>query len=45
MLPELAGASPEPKLIQCFADFHVGLPLLPKFSGFGNNFGVHFSKF
>jgi hypothetical protein len=28
MPPEFAGASPEPKVVQGFADFHVRLPLI-----------------
>jgi Trk-type K+ transport system membrane component len=35
MPPELAGASPEPKVIQGFADFHLSLLLISKFSGLG----------
>ncbi len=45
MPPELAGASPEPKIVQSFADIHVSLPLIPEFSGPGNDFGVHILKF
>lgn len=45
MPPELAGASPEPKIVQGFADFHVSLPLISKFSGLGDNSGVNISQF
>lgn len=35
MPPELAGASSEPKIVQGFADIHVGLTLISEFSGLG----------
>tara|TARA_R110001592_G_scaffold8400_3_gene46004 strand:- start:65977 stop:66132 length:156 start_codon:yes stop_codon:yes gene_type:complete len=45
MSPGLACASPESKSVQSFADFNMGLLLIPEISGPGNDFGVHISKF
>ena len=39
MSPQLAGSSPEPKVVQGFTHFHVRFPLIWKFSGLGSDFG------
>lgn len=45
MSPKFPGSSPEHKVVQDIADFHVGLPLVSKFSGLGNNLSISISKF